>query len=394
MDIIFASDMGPVVKVAGICYEYISSTAVPVTHQPSDVQYAYALCNTCADPSGACCFGNGTCQFITSGACAGSGGAWQGEGTDCSPNLCPQPPKYRYVPCPDPSGACCHPDGTCTTVPVGICSSTGGIYQGDGVVCYAGLCPSSSSATIYKCRTQWDADYAGGVYTYTRMFTVCDTTCTPTGWALVSCDSNTCTAKYTQMTCEDQACDLGNPCTGPSYSGLPPTPPECCSSAAPGTCPSGPSLFCDNNCYQTLTAIIPAFDLTPATCTMTGPGIWSKFRYTFAGISDSLPYNGTCQWQHGFNFGSITLTQYDYTSLSDCQNNIGGSPNSPISMPINNITLSCAGGRWMLVLVPLPVMGGSNFYFYRTAAATECPPGTFYGEGDTAGMTATVALGA
>ncbi len=50
----------------------------------------YTASAECAGlPDGACCAGNGTCSITTSPACVG---IWQGPGTGCTPNPCPQPP--------------------------------------------------------------------------------------------------------------------------------------------------------------------------------------------------------------------------------------------------------------------------------------------------------------
>lgn len=45
-----------------------------------------------AIPTGACCFGDGSCQVMTSGNCNSAGGEYSGAGTNCSPNNCAQPP--------------------------------------------------------------------------------------------------------------------------------------------------------------------------------------------------------------------------------------------------------------------------------------------------------------
>jgi hypothetical protein len=44
------------------------------------------------EPEGACCLETGECFFLIETDCVAIGGAWQGEGTNCDPNLCPQPP--------------------------------------------------------------------------------------------------------------------------------------------------------------------------------------------------------------------------------------------------------------------------------------------------------------
>lgn len=68
----------------------------------------------------ACCFADGSCQSLTSGACAGSGGTAQPAGSTCSPNACPVV-----------TGACC--DGTiCGVTTPAACA---GSFKGGGTVC-------------------------------------------------------------------------------------------------------------------------------------------------------------------------------------------------------------------------------------------------------------------
>lgn len=81
---------------------------------------------TCAGPSGACC--NPTTGACTETQQSGCSGNWMGEGTNCNPNLCPQPPE----------GACCLPNGTCVTAHAFDCT---GAYQGDGTSCDTVQCP-------------------------------------------------------------------------------------------------------------------------------------------------------------------------------------------------------------------------------------------------------------
>ena len=86
--------------------------------------------NNCPQPTGACCFSNGSCQVLTATDCASQGGAYQGNGTTCTPNLCPQP-----------MGACCFNNGTCQSRTQSDCTAQSGIYQGDGTLCSPELCP-------------------------------------------------------------------------------------------------------------------------------------------------------------------------------------------------------------------------------------------------------------
>ncbi|MBD3163120.1 MAG: hypothetical protein GF328_13540, partial [Candidatus Latescibacteria bacterium] len=58
--------------------------------------------NPCPQPMGACCYADGSCQYVVEDEC--NTGDWR-VGEDCDPN-----------PCPQPMGACCYPDGTCEHV--------------------------------------------------------------------------------------------------------------------------------------------------------------------------------------------------------------------------------------------------------------------------------------
>ena len=75
---------------------------------------------------GACCDGS-SCSLTTPGAC---GGAYQGNGSTCSPN-----------PCFVPTGACCANDASCTEESQSSCEAGGGTYQGDSTLCSATECP-------------------------------------------------------------------------------------------------------------------------------------------------------------------------------------------------------------------------------------------------------------
>jgi spore coat protein A len=81
-------------------------------------------------PTGACCIGSGACSVLTQAACAGAGGAYQGDGSACTPN-----------PCPQPTGACCLPSGHCVVATAAACAGQGGDYRGDAVACDAVTCP-------------------------------------------------------------------------------------------------------------------------------------------------------------------------------------------------------------------------------------------------------------
>lgn len=86
--------------------------------------------NPCPQPMGACCFVNGTCQILGQYDCENMSGTYQGDSTSCSPN-----------PCPQPTGACCFDDGTCQSLTSADCATQDGTYQGDLTVCTPNLCP-------------------------------------------------------------------------------------------------------------------------------------------------------------------------------------------------------------------------------------------------------------
>lgn len=86
---------------------------------------------TAATPTGACCAVDGTCSVVASpgASCAGS---WQGNGTTCAPN-----------PCPQPTGACCLPTATATCVEdtQHECEEEGGTFLGTQASCDDAECP-------------------------------------------------------------------------------------------------------------------------------------------------------------------------------------------------------------------------------------------------------------
>ena len=87
-------------------------------------------------PTGACCFADGTCTADTLSGCNILGGSYQGDGTSCSPNPCPPPP----------TGACCLAGDFCAVVSLFSCTSSGGTYQGDGASCSPNPCVPPTGA--------------------------------------------------------------------------------------------------------------------------------------------------------------------------------------------------------------------------------------------------------
>src|SRR5262249_51833647 len=84
--------------------------------------------NATLTSTAACCKSDGTCQMLTSSACASAGGTFNGTFACGTGALCPQP------------GACCANNGTCTLVMASACVAGGGVYRGDGVACGSVRC--------------------------------------------------------------------------------------------------------------------------------------------------------------------------------------------------------------------------------------------------------------
>ena len=78
----------------------------------------------------ACCFTNGNCSIADTATCTSQGGTPDTNTSTCSPNSCPQP-----------SGACCNIDQTCSdNVARNTCQSAGGTFQGGNSTCSAVDC--------------------------------------------------------------------------------------------------------------------------------------------------------------------------------------------------------------------------------------------------------------
>ena len=157
----------------------------------------------CSPPTtGACCDALGGCVVRTSAECATAGGAYQGDGTTCSPNPCPQLGTCciggvcTFVlqanctgvwtlggacspnPCTQPTGSCCALDGTCTLTTQANCTGT---WTLNGV-CVPNTCVQPTGSCCYPdgtCAVTLSADCTG---TWT-VFGVCvPNTCPqPTG---------------------------------------------------------------------------------------------------------------------------------------------------------------------------------------------------------------------
>ncbi|MFM9957637.1 MAG: multicopper oxidase domain-containing protein [Phycisphaerales bacterium] len=90
------------------------------THPTTNNRPRLTVTYTAPAASGACCFLDGDCIVTTSASCASSFGTYQGNGTNCEPNLCPQP-----------AGACCFAgNGVCLSQTEAVCIASAGTWQG------------------------------------------------------------------------------------------------------------------------------------------------------------------------------------------------------------------------------------------------------------------------
>lgn len=152
----------------------------------------------CPDPTGACCFADGTCDELTAVDCASAGGTYNGDFTTCSGTTCPEAVQACCFPntggclnltptnclaaggvpgglgtnCATyvcfPEGACCLPDGTCMDgLSPDECAMMNGLFQGDGSSCSGVTCPEPEGACCFSTGfcltlTQGDCTLAGG----------------------------------------------------------------------------------------------------------------------------------------------------------------------------------------------------------------------------------------
>ncbi len=159
--------------------------------------------------TGACCDEDGNCTITTEDDCDGD---YQGDGTVCDPNPCPQP------------GACCI-DGECSILSSDDCASGGGNYLGngstcDGVDCTMGVCCFDGFCDPGP-YNQADCEGSGG--TFLGGSTTCDPNPCPLPCCFPAFDGSgrmfsiqTRTASLTETNCSDGA--GGTSCNG-SYSG-------------------------------------------------------------------------------------------------------------------------------------------------------------------------------
>lgn len=157
--------------------------------------------NPCPQPVGACCFADGHCEEITGADCGAAGGNYEGNFTLCDPN-----------PCPQPTGACCYADGSCLIQLRSDCKAGGGTYQGDFTSCDPNPCEQPTGACCHgdgscEITTALDCEQTGG--TYLGNFTGCDPNPCPQPPG-ACCFVDGCVSTCTSLTEEDCAAQGGS----------------------------------------------------------------------------------------------------------------------------------------------------------------------------------------
>ncbi len=170
--------------------------------------------NPCPQLTGACCYADGSCLIQTEADCTGAGGAYEGDDMVCDPN-----------PCPQPEGACCYADGSCLVQTEDDCTGAGGAYEGDDTVCDPNPCPQPEGACCYadgSCLIQTEADCIGAGGAYEGDDTVCDPNpcpqpegacCYADGSCLIQTEAD-CIGAGGAYEGDDTVCDP-NPCPQP-----------------------------------------------------------------------------------------------------------------------------------------------------------------------------------
>ena len=185
--------------------------------------------NPCPQPEGACCFTDGSCQVLTADACAAAGGAYEGNDTSCSPNPCPQPTGA----CCFTDGNCevltqeqCDPTGTRPDQipPRSTARRGGGVYQGDGTTCDPNPCPQPGACCLdIGCQVVLEEVCSANAGEFQGEGTSCDpdpcapvtgACCFPDGSCMVM-TADACATEGGEYQGDDTVCSP-NPCPEPA----------------------------------------------------------------------------------------------------------------------------------------------------------------------------------
>lgn len=152
-----------------------------------------ALCTSgvCAGV-GACCEFDGACNLDVASECTAAGGDFQGGGTDCDPN-----------PCPEPTGACCSGGGCLENQTQAFCEdSLLATYAGHGTECADDVCvPGSCCLPDGSCQDVIEVDCTGLGGTFNGPGTDCNTTTCPQPRG-ACCVNQSCVADQFETNCK------------------------------------------------------------------------------------------------------------------------------------------------------------------------------------------------
>lgn len=160
------------------------------------------------DPVGACCLELGRCRVYDSATCSDRSGTYQGDGTDCTPN-----------PCPNQMGACCVGGCSCEVISEDECNERGGGYLGTGVECDPLPCNDPVGAC---CHEDGSCYISEAYFCYGAVWLKCEpcdpNPCPPLGacclWPWGDClitTQESCSVREGEWQGEGGACDP-NPC--------------------------------------------------------------------------------------------------------------------------------------------------------------------------------------
>jgi hypothetical protein len=149
-------------------------TGAPFTPRIWNGTINYTLANP--NTTGACCFGNGSCQVVTASACQSGGGIFRGENVTCAAANCPQP------------GSCCLNTGACELRLESACTAAGGVWGGPGTSCTPGLCPQPGACCLSEggCQILSEAQCSAIFGTYSGNGTTCAAANCPGGACCLS----------------------------------------------------------------------------------------------------------------------------------------------------------------------------------------------------------------
>jgi hypothetical protein len=154
----------------------------------SGVSCAQVTCNA----RGACCRAGGCLSLQTPAVCQSIGGIYAGNATNCADNVCV-------------AGACCQADGSCIQNFGFQCAALGGTYHGTGSTCNPNPCPQPTGACCFGeicIPDQANADCTGAGGTWKGALSVCTPNpCAPPPQPGACCFGSVCLAGQLNADC-------------------------------------------------------------------------------------------------------------------------------------------------------------------------------------------------